>query len=287
VVAFIVQQRMSVATQHGAATPLVPNVVDAPAPREYEVATLEPGGIKLVWSAARHVPLCESSKSRFHRAVDANDPLRMQELLAESNEGIDAVDMYGFTALHCTAFCAKRGADFGRAEPERVAMCKMLVEAGADLDVRGQFGQTVLQLACVAPTPQDKMIEFLVSRGASLLQLDDYGATAAHCAAMGGRASAVEKLTQHPDFAAALHIADGEGFTPKQRAADPKKTKEYCDPFRWRCIRLLDPASPPFDPAREGDGPSGALADIEAAERAAKGGKAKAKGGGKPPGAAS
>ena len=130
----------------------------------------------------RYVPLCESWKGEVQLAVDASDPDRLIEALrtATKEEINKQCPVYGTTALHMSVTSTLGHARFGRREPARAACCKALIDAGADLNIREQFGSTPLSLAAQSNAPQDIPIRMLIEARADLLVTDSAPQRSAH-----------------------------------------------------------------------------------------------------------
>jgi ankyrin repeat protein len=78
-------------------------------------------------------------------AVLANDMTRVKALL-EAGENVNAVDMYGFTALHAAIpeVCPLTGI---KSRPANEAMLTTLLAAGADTNAKAHVGCTPLDCA--------------------------------------------------------------------------------------------------------------------------------------------
>jgi len=205
---------------NGEAIPLVGDgpdaLVNTPTPEPYETKKFTGGTViyDSCHGVKRHVPLCESSKTDIHRAVEDSDPARLVKLLETPlKASIDAKDFMGFTALHYSVMMSTTGPKRGQADPPRIDCCKMLIEAGADLNVQGQWEQTALHIAANSLYPAVEVIEALVNAKADLLVTDQWGNTAIHIAALGSRSEQLKQLLKHPDAPAAEKIKNKEGLT--------------------------------------------------------------------------
>jgi hypothetical protein len=220
---------------NGEAIPLVGEepgaIVGKPTPPPYqEWDSKDLRGIRIYdthHGVKRHVPLVESSKTDIHRAVEASDPARLADLLeTELKAKIDHQNCEGFTALHYACMMSTYGANFGRADPDRIACAKLLIDAGADLNVRGQWGHTALHEAALSHYPAVEVTKYLVDAGADLLVLDDYGGTAVHCASQVSHCAQLKELMKHADFDKAKAIVNKEGNTAISIAVDVYEKNE-------------------------------------------------------------
>jgi len=209
---------MSIRSVNGEVQPLVGdgNIVPTPDPPPYKEAKYTGGTIiyDSCHGVKRHVPLCESSKTDLHRAVEAKDPGRLAELLAGPlKEQIDHQNWEGWTALHSACFTTTTGANYGRADPPVIDCALMLIEEGANLDVHGAHGYTPLIIATISKYPAVEITEALVAKGADLCAVDEYGGTALHNAAYGTHVETLKRLRKHPDWEKALAIVNKDGKT--------------------------------------------------------------------------
>ena len=155
-----------------------------------------------------HVPLMESTKTDLHRAVDNSDPATLTDLLATPlKDQIDHQNHMGFTALHLSAMTSSVGLQYGAADPDRIACCKLLIEAGANVNIPGQWGQTALHIASMSLYPAVQVSKYLVDARADLLAVDDWGCTCLHSCAYLAHPDQLKVLMTHPDFEAAKPIA--------------------------------------------------------------------------------
>ena len=205
-------------------------IVPTPSHREYEVSKV--AGRTIIDYAThhgvpRHVPLCESSKTAIHKAVEASDPATLCDLLeTDLKEKIDQQNYEGFTALHYAAMMSTTGEKYGQRDPDRIACCQLLIEAGAKLDIPGQWGQTPLQIAAMSHYPAVEVIKMLVDAKANILHTDEFGGTAVHCAAYQARTMQLKELLKHPDAFKAAAIVNKEGDTALSIAERVYKTQE-------------------------------------------------------------
>lgn len=211
---------MSIRGKDGAATPLVTGdhtgLVPKPDPPPYAENT---GKKTIIYDThhgvKRHVPLIESTKTDLHRAVEDKDPGRLAELLAGPLKAkIDHQNLEGFTALHRACMTTTTGGLYGQRDPPVIDCAKMLIEEGADVNVKGQWGYTALTLATISKYPAVEVTRALVAANADPCITDDYGGTPLHNAAHGTHVETLKVLMTHPDFEKAKAIVDNEGHTP-------------------------------------------------------------------------
>ena len=138
---------MSITSQGGVVEPMIPKHVGTPEPPPYKTAEVTSGGIKVY---KKFVPLCESSKTDLHRAVDQNAPDELAALLEKGELDIDHQSYDGTTALMTSVQNGNYGAKFGMKEPLRIRCCELLLAKGANMNLRGPFGHTALHLAAMS-----------------------------------------------------------------------------------------------------------------------------------------
>jgi len=210
----------------GTGTPLVGDAPEAlvptPSHREYEVNKTA-GHNTIIYDThhgvKRHVPLIESTKTDIHRAVEDSDPARLADLLdTDLKEKIDQQNCEGTTALHYSVMMSTTGAKYGQKDPDRIACCQLLIEAGANLDIAGQWGQTALQLACISLYPAVECTKMLVDARADLCHIDQWGGTAIHSCAYGTRTMQLKEVMKHPNYEKAKEIINSTNETALQVA---------------------------------------------------------------------
>ena len=138
---------MSITSQGGVVEPMIPKHVGTPDPPSYATAEPSSGGIKIY---KQFVPLCESSKTDLHRAVDASAPDELMALLEKGGLDIDHQSYDGTSALMISVQNSNRGAQFGMKEPLRIRCCELLLAKKANMNLRGPFGHTALHLAAMS-----------------------------------------------------------------------------------------------------------------------------------------
>ena len=191
------------------------------------VQTPAHGEFKTRHRVKNHVPLVESTKTDLHRAVDNSDPATLTELLATPlKDQIDHQNHMGFTALHLSAMTSSVGLQYGAADPDRIMCCKLLIEAGANVNIPGQWGQTALQIASISLYPAVQVCMYLVDARADLLAVDDWGCTCLHSCAYLAHPDQLKVLMTHPDFEAAKPIVNHEKQTALQVAIQGYETQQ-------------------------------------------------------------
>mmetsp|Transcript_39843 Transcript_39843/g.105253 ORF Transcript_39843/g.105253 Transcript_39843/m.105253 type:complete len:273 (-) Transcript_39843:384-1202(-) len=250
------------------------DIVGMPAHREYEInktadkkCIIYPThhGVK------NHVPLIMSSKTDIINAVLESDPATLADLLeTSSKEKIDHQDLVGFTALHYSCMMSTTGVNYGRKDPDRIACCELLIQAGANLDIPGQWGQTAIQLACISLYPAVECTSMLVNAKANIMQQDEFGGTPLHSCAGMTKTLQLKELMKHPDYEKAKAIKNKEGKTATEIAVEVyEKQEKKVELAPYHCeVRML------FE---TGKGLPGAPNAEELATLAKKGGKPKKK----------
>jgi len=225
---------MSISSFKGEVKSLVPDVVGTPNVPDgsYEVAQAKDYAGTKIYST--YVPLCESSKSEFHKAVCDRDNVKVKALLEQGTDTIDQQDFLGDTALHCSTISGHTGTMRGRHDEERTDCARMLIEAGANVNVAGQWGHTPLHLAALGNIEAIKM---LIKAKADITLTDSYGGNPLHVAAKG-KPEALQILLSHPDVAEAQLMKNKQGETPLDTAKEFLKTTPFTVQAD-RCISLL------------------------------------------------
>lgn len=119
----------------------------------------------------------------IYTACALDDTARLQTLLAEAPDAVNAVEDYGMTPLH---WAARAGA---------MGCSTMLLEQGAEVDARNKAQRVPLHLAAEAVhDAQTDVVRLLAKYGADLNAQDKKGRTPLHRATYEGRAKAAEAL---------------------------------------------------------------------------------------------
>jgi ankyrin repeat protein len=190
-----------------------------------------------------YVPLSESSKGKVFKAVEAGDVETLKQLLNSPDNDMDQQDYFGYTALHISTLSGKHGTERGRKDPDRIMCCELLIQAGANLNVHGQWGQTPLQVAaCSGGYPNFECCKLLVDARADILEQDQWGRNPLHSAASGASFLQLQELLLHPDAEEAKKTRDDEGKTPLVTAHEKKESSFYDKlvPVNDFCIQLLE-----------------------------------------------
>lgn len=123
----------------------------------------------------------------------------------EHRDGINAVDAKGRTPLH-VAVQAKQEAE---QEAEQEEMVRLLIERGANVNIKDQDGLTPLHLAVVLRSAT--LAPLLVQAGANLHAVDAKGQTPLHAAIQAGKDEMVCLLIER---GVDVNIKDQDGLTP-------------------------------------------------------------------------
>jgi uncharacterized protein len=102
-------------------------------------------------------------------AVHADDVHRLRDLIA-AGANVNAKDAHGETPLHCAA------------REYRLGAASQLLASGADIDARDNQGNTQLYLAVFAARSRTDMIRLLLSAGANKNIRNNYGLSPAELA---------------------------------------------------------------------------------------------------------
>jgi ankyrin repeat protein len=134
------------------------------------------------------------------------DIKRLRKKVQGSSIDLDARDRDGFTAMIAAVRRGKTGS------------LKVLIEAGADINARGNHGKTPL-IECVSGhlkhQQRKQALLLLLESGADPDLRDEWGRTALHYASMMDRADDAKALVEHN---ANVNIKDNEGKDPKIEA---------------------------------------------------------------------
>jgi len=122
------------------------------------------------------------SASYLHWAAGSASP-ELVQLLVDKGSDVHLTDSRG-TAV--TAAAASRG-------NKNTAVYEILFKAGVDPKAKYDGGTNLLLLAAAADTDL-KLTDYFISKGMSIRDTDDYGATAADYAMRSGKAEQVEKF---------------------------------------------------------------------------------------------
>ena len=153
---------------------------------------------------------------------------KLSSMIANDTSLVDLQDDVGNTALH---LCAKQlKNEFDTNDGKRKA-ASVLIEAGADLTLVDQFGQTALCLSAMTEEPNGGITKLLCDGGARVdLCEPQFGNTALHWAAFGGLPQVLEPMLTASGMAEAFSMQNKEGKTPLMLAkerANPKSGYPY------------------------------------------------------------
>jgi ankyrin repeat protein len=87
----------------------------------------------------------------------------------------------------------------------------LLLDAGANIRLQDNRGATALHVVNVLWPDDLRALDFLISHGLHVSDVDNFGRTPLHYAALGGRKCAVSALLRR---GAHLHAVDSKGMTP-------------------------------------------------------------------------
>ena len=161
----------------------------------------------------------------------------------EGLKRIDSVDDCGQCALHlCAKQCAmnmKPGAMLSN--PAKTALAKLLVVAGAELELRDQFGATPLHIATMTSEPDGSITKVLCEAGADVNAVENhFGSNALHLGCATGLPMVLEPLLKAPGAKEALEAKDNGGALPIEIAK--KKAAALPYPFKSSAelVRMIE-----------------------------------------------
>lgn len=175
------------------------------------------GDSKAQWLIKRednHKALGNGYLPALHEAA-GNGHSSIVSLLLESGESPNSRLKYGFVPLHYAA-CSYPP------DKKAVSVAKVLVEAGAKLDVKGYSDCMPLHLA--AKKGNNRLVEYLISQGATVDVKDFFSTTPLHLAAANTRCQIMAILL---GAGAAIDAQGCTGMTPLHYAACNKNMEAY------------------------------------------------------------
>ena len=150
---------------------------------------------------------------------------------------MDQQDYFGYTAhISTSAGSTERG----QKDPDRIMCCELLIQAGANLNVHGQWGQTPCRSPRARAATQTSSAASSSSTREPISSSRISGRNPLHSAASGASFAAAELLL-HPDAEEAKKMRDDEGKA--FATAHEKKESSFYDklvPVNDFCIQLLE-----------------------------------------------
>jgi ankyrin repeat protein len=127
----------------------------------------------------------------IHDATATGDLNKVRALLDVDPTLLGSTDGDGNTPLHCA--CISTPPSFTRP----VAVARFLLDQGANVNARNNYGFTPLHLACNGRSPDSELIQRLIVNGADVNARLDRGLTSLHWAASSGDLKAAKLLIDH------------------------------------------------------------------------------------------
>jgi len=143
-------------------------------------------------------------QSLFLEAVQKGT-LTKTRLKAMLQKNID-IDGFGENNLNASMICVLRN---------DLMTLQLLIEHGADLNIKFKNAQTLVMQACL--DGHDKLVSFLLAKGANKDTQDTMGCTAIYCAVQKNHLTCVKVLLA---AGAKVNLANVEGGTPLMTAAE-------------------------------------------------------------------
>jgi hypothetical protein len=113
----------------------------------------------------------------------------------------------------------------------------LLIEAGADANLRWGFDRTPLHIAALSSKGAEcaEVVDILIRAGADVNAVDEFNMTPLHYAALFGNVKVAEKLIA---AGADVNTVDEEGKTPLHYAVECYTNKHVSDKLRERCKKI-------------------------------------------------
>ena len=217
--------------------------------------------------------------SELHNAVENGDEVYLAEMLSygDLRKRVNELDSAGHAPLHLCCMSQTRDPErYGMKEAGKIECAKMLIAAGADVNIRGPGANTPMHIAANAHYPQVEIIEMLIEAGADIKAVDEFGDTPIHRTVVqhrdGAHPSVILVLMKHADFNEAKLLVNRNKKTAVQIAVElyVEMKEEYNNLTPAHCevrtetqprspdARTLTPTAPPSPgapAARDGQGP--------------------------------
>ena len=165
--------------------------------------------------------------SELHNAVENGDEVYLAEMLSygDLRKRVNELDSAGHAPLHLCCMSQTRDPErYGMKEAGKIECAKMLIAAGADVNIRGPGANTPMHIAANAHYPQVEIIEMLIEAGADIKAVDEFGDTPIHRTVVqhrdGAHPSVILVLMKHADFNEAKLIVNRNKKTAVQIAVE-------------------------------------------------------------------
>ena len=165
--------------------------------------------------------------SELHNAVENGDEVYLAEMLSygDLRKRVNELDSAGHAPLHLCCMSQTRDPErYGMKEAGKIECAKMLIAAGADVNIRGPGANTPMHIAANAHYPQVEIIEMLIEAGADIKAVDEFGDTPIHRTVVqhrdGAHPSVILVLMKHADFNEAKLVVNRNKKTAVQIAVE-------------------------------------------------------------------
>ena len=165
--------------------------------------------------------------SELHNAVENGDEVYLAEMLSygDLRKRVNELDSAGHAPLHLCCMSQTRDPErYGMKEAGKIECAKMLIAAGADVNIRGPGANTPMHIAANAHYPQVEIIEMLIEAGADIKAVDEFGDTPIHRTVVqhrdGAHPSVILVLMKHADFNEAKLLVNRNKKTAVQIAVE-------------------------------------------------------------------